>query len=726
MTFDSLKQNISTIRNLINSNKLTESFSRLESIAYEENNFNILDSLKLFKQTYGYLIHYFMQGANDPSRVDVFKNIKLSLLDICDELLFERQIAESSAIFFSTARICRHRKISFNTLWHQLNENSEKISLMAECDSIDKELYLEKDSLWRQFFDYIWTQRFNKDLCDEILQSLKSEKADRELINLAISAMTLSLLGSFDKFKYQTLLDIYDTTDNDTIAAMAMVGIVLATERHSIRINEDKGLLDRLGVWQDSLITYSRLKTVIKEIIRTRDTDRVTAKMRDEVIPELMKLRPDMLKKMRDSAMDFETGMLDNNPEWEEMLEKNGIADKMRELTEMQSEGADLLMVTFSNLKGFPFFQNTSSWFMPYSSTNPAISMNPDFLKSLDAIFSLGANICDSDKYSLVLAFSTMAEQQRNLMFGQFEQQLSQIAQETNDRLVKQSDKKFSITAVSFIRELYRFFKLFRRKTEFDDPFIRPLNFLSLPVIGEMLADDDVLSVVGEFYFKRGFYREALDLFKTMEQNYSADHTYWEKVGYAFQSIKEYDKALDAYNKSSLLSEPGQWLLNRIAHVNKKLGNFKAAAEFYAKALDNDPDNVSLLMNTGNSLLECGNPGRALGFYYHADYLDPDNIKIKRAVAWGELVSGNFEKSSQLYEKILQSSLLAPEHIDLLNAGHAKLAAGVIDDAISLYRKAYKLDPAKFEQDFTSDYQILRNLNIDDLTLTLILESLLQ
>ena len=52
--------------------------------------------------------------------------------------------------------------------------------------------------------------------------------------------------------------------------------------------------------------------------------------------------------------MDFESGMLENNPEWEEMLEKNGLADKMRELTEMQSEGADLMMVTFSNLKGFP------------------------------------------------------------------------------------------------------------------------------------------------------------------------------------------------------------------------------------------------------------------------------------------------------------------------------------------------------------------------------------
>ena len=70
-------------------------------------------------------------------------------------------------------------------------------------------------------------------------------------------------------------------------------------------------------------------------------------------MPELMKMRPDIIKTMQDlndSPADIESALLENNPEWEERLEKSGITRKMQELSEMQNDGADLLMVTFPTL----------------------------------------------------------------------------------------------------------------------------------------------------------------------------------------------------------------------------------------------------------------------------------------------------------------------------------------------------------------------------------------
>ncbi len=696
---------------------------KLISIAKEVNNYHVIDALKKYRQTYGYMLHYFINGANDPSRNEVFMQTKIGVLELCDELIYDMEMSESSDVYYSTARICRHGKLDFSNIWSSLEDILFKESLNKETGYSDSTAAYEKDSILRQLFDFLWTSRFNNELGSKVSNKILESNITENISCYAVSALVISLLVAYDRYKFVSLLDIYDNTESESIAATALVGIVLVCERYSDRIETDKNIIARMSLWQDSLITYSRLKTVIKEIIRTRDTDRVTAKMRDEVIPGLMKLRPDMLNRMRNSITDFETGMLENNPEWEEMLEKNGIADKMRELTEMQSEGADILMVTFSNLKNFPFFQNVNSWFLPFDTSNPAISLPQDSVNQLNKIMSIGANMCDSDKYSLVFALGTMPKPQRDMMFGQFEQQMNQITEENLEKLSNTSNTDFTRYSVIFIRELYRFFKLYRRKGEFTDPFIQPLDFLSMPVIGNIIAGDEIISVVGEFYFKRGYYKEALELFSVMEQSFASDHTYWEKVGYAFQCMKQYENALDAYTKSSLLSDPGQWLLMRLAHVNKRLGNFNDAAAYYVKALKNDSDNISLLMNAGNTILETGDIQGALKHYYHADYIDSENIKIKRAIAWAELMSWNFTKSAQVYDKIFSGKITIPDAVDYLNYGHVLLAMGKMNEAVDMYRKSDTLDSMNFEEAFNADRKVLTKLGIDDTTQSLLLEA---
>lgn len=721
MTLESLKDKISEVKRCLDENRVIESFDLLEKISQEEGNFQASDSLKSLRQTYGYMIHYLIEGLDDPTRQDVYDSTVRSLREICDNLLIDKLSIESPSLYYSTSRICKHRNNSFDNIWHRIIEIDANIDLALAADSVPESLYVDKDNLMHQLFDIVWTERNNKELCAALTDKVNLPSTEKSLALYLISALTLSLLGVYDRDKMLSLIEIYDNALSEEIAAHSLVGIVMALRRHGKRIYSDKNVLNRLKLWQDSLVTYSRLRGVIKEIIRTRDTDRVAAKMRDEVIPELMKMRPDMLKKMRNSAMDFESGMLENNPEWEEMLEKNGLADKMRELTEMQSEGADLMMVTFSNLKGFPFFNGVSSWFMPFDMNNPAIKMDKESRKPLETVFSLGSGMCDSDKYSLVFAFSAMPEQQRKMMLGQFEQQLSQMMENASDRLEKQSNPEFNAAAVVFIRELYRFFRLFRRKEEFDDPFKDPFNFLELPVIGEMMADEEIITIIGEFYFKRGYYDEALELFKAIEDSKKDDPSYWEKVGFAHQSLKQYDKALEAYHKSELLGEPGQWLLKKLAFINKKLGNYREAAEYYSKSLSSDPDNVSLIMNTGNALSESGDLQGALHSYYHANYINPDNPKIWKAIAWTEFLAANLNKSTSYYDKILLSS---PEPIDFLNAGHVKLASKKMKEAISLYKKSAENNIKDFEASFLADTDTLSNAGIDKLTQHLILDSI--
>ena len=57
----------------------------------------------------------------------------------------------------------------------------------------------------------------------------------------------------------------------------------------------------------------------------------------------------------------------DKNPDWEEAIEKSGLGDKLREMNELQLEGADVYMSTFAGLKSYPFFREVHNWFYPFT-----------------------------------------------------------------------------------------------------------------------------------------------------------------------------------------------------------------------------------------------------------------------------------------------------------------------------------------------------------------------
>ena len=88
----------------------------------------------------------------------------------------------------------------------------------------------------------------------------------------------------------------------------------------------------------------------------------------------MMKISPSIYKKMKQDELMNDMNSLDKNPEWQEILEQSGIADKLKELNDLQLEGADVFMSTFSGLKSFPFFKEAANWFRPFNTEYTAFS----------------------------------------------------------------------------------------------------------------------------------------------------------------------------------------------------------------------------------------------------------------------------------------------------------------------------------------------------------------
>lgn len=713
-----------TAREMLSALHLTEAMDMIEAMGRETNALKELDELARIRETYGFMMHYMEQGMADPDRRRMHKEMVENLRSLADSILRLARSVSEPDFYSSQLRLVNLRKERIPALIAEYSSALAESSLAELAGNEDDAPRRKKEAVLERLFSVVFTSIGDTDDYRMITESIGKGNMDHDFDMQMASAMTLALLCYYDRRKFSSLLDIYENAvgANHLLAARSLVGIVLVMSRHTRRITDDDALMARLSLWQDSIDTYRNLRETIRAIISTRDTDRVTSKMKDEVIPELMKMRPDIMRKLGEIQSDPEAALSENNPEWEEMLDKSGLTKKMQELSEMQSDGADLMMVTFSNLKQFAFFRSACNWFMPFSVANSALSsMNAEMKAMVERLMEMSGTVCHSDMYSLALALAQMPQAQRDMIGAQFSQQLSQLKEEAKDRSLHSSVPEFDTEVVKSVRDLYRFFKLFRSHADFQNPFDNPLDFMSLPVVGGMMAEDEVLRLIGEFYFKRGYYREALPVFESLAQSNPEEAALHEKTGFCHQQLKNYGKAMEAYSKAELLHTPGPWLLKKIAIVAKRMGDYRKASEYYSRALENDPENLTLIMSAGHSELESGNIAGALAHYYHANYLNPDDLRIIRALGWLELLNRNFDKSVSYYARIPEADATAS---DRLNRGHALYLAGKVRDAVVQYRMATGDNPAAFISAFEADISTLQSLGVDNREAHILLDAL--
>ncbi|ROT08416.1 tetratricopeptide repeat protein [Muribaculaceae bacterium Isolate-037 (Harlan)] len=682
----------------------------------------IADSLNRLEDTYKYMIHYLIEGYQDNGRNDVLSGIKDELHSLNDRLLRDAVIKDSSDIYSSTKRFINIRKENLKSLINEIHQIYPEYLLAGGTDSA--RVFQKKfDDTLSAIFNFIWTMFGEKHLdynllSDEVINSDLPFSYKAQII----SALMLGNLSFYDRNALTALIDIYEADINQKISARALVAILIVVAANPERVKTDAKIRTRLSLWQDSIITYQRLREVIMNIIRTRDTERISAKMQNEVLPELMKLRPEILHKLKDISEESDMEMLDVNPEWEELLNKNGIGDKLKELTEMQLEGGDVMMVAFSNLKSFPFFNTVSNWFLPFSIQHNEISDALNNLGGLTDMLDMEGVMCNSDKYSFAFSLGKLPEEQRKMMTEKMNGQMEQLKEAIADRNLKSSVPEFDSEVTRYVRDIYRFFKLFREKDDFNDPFSNPLDFQSLPYIKDILTEMEMVNLVGEFYFKRGYYKEALPMLMLMEKENPADHLIFQKIGYCYSCLGNMAEAIKWYRKAELFNPDSKWLIKQLAVTYKILGRFDEAAEYYTKALNSDPENYSLLMSAANSLLENGDTASAITHYYHADYIRPDKPATLRALAWAEMINRNFEKSIAAYSRIVDLGIASSQ--DHLNAGHSYFLAGNFKMAVKCYReslnsKEFNID--KFESSISEDLPYIINAggNASDLNLVI-------
>ncbi len=670
---------------------------------------------------YRSMLQYLDASMTDPERPIHTRAITRLVLRAIDLLDYTYRTPEESGGYFAAVRMGEMDK-------------ADPLSLLRQAAVAAKEGRLNPQ-LNSKVFDAVWTipllseannsQRL-KNLITQLMDTIPSpdntDQADRRALALLVTtALTLGSLEYFDSDKLLLLIHAA-YSDDVALAARAIAGVFLIVATHPKRVSMEKEAADALTIFADNTDMRNALQETMILVAKARDTDRVTAKIQKNIMPRLNEIQSDIRKRFGDiqSMADFTAD--DLNPQWEEMLSDSKITEPLEEITEMQSNGEDVMMAAFARLKNFDIFRDAAGWFTPFYLTHSCLTSRlDDSEKSLFNVFcETHSMLCDSDKYSIALALSTIPQSARSMMTTQLESQFEALRQQAKASLGDNLKPTLHSEIMLYLRSMIRFFRLYRNNAGLTDPFIFPNPDALGPFTG-MLATKENHDRLGYFYFKNGYWEEALTQFTATLSDTASQHSpkTLSMTGYAFQRLNRMKEALEYYDRASMASTtPDTWLLRKLAWVHRKLGHNTQAAVYYRQLLNMNADNAELNTLLANALYDAGDYQGALKLYYKVEFLAKDGRRTLRPVAWCELMTGQTDKARDTYKRLLSIEDTDREDLltaDLINAGHVEFVSGRYNDALRLYAKGMSLTKSRenYLQLLRADIPILSRLTSD-------------
>ncbi|MCQ2251612.1 MAG: tetratricopeptide repeat protein [Bacteroidales bacterium] len=635
--------------------------------------------LQMVEETYKLMLKYTIEGMHDPNRDAIYRQLQVSLIMMAD-----------------TVRNAQYRRYVPNEIFNQSHKDMPA-SLNSDDDvSAWFHYVLRADSLPSQ------AEQSLMDACNNDSLPFTSKC-------LLVSCLTLSCLLCFDIRKYRLMAQFY-LKGEAQVWQRAIVGIAVV----SYFFNKRLRLYPEADVIVKSLISdpkfMQRYQATIIQLIRAIDTDKITKKLNEEIIPQVSSL-PGIKNKMKSDSLSIDN-LDDKNPDWHEYIEENKeLFDKLADVSKLQMEGGDVFLNTFAQLKNYDFFRKIENWFMPFTTSNKVI-------KDLQAQFGNGGFnyakfaeslisapfICNSDKFSFCLSIVMMPESQRNTFGKYLNSGLGEMAEVTKeDQLLHREEFSYKYL-VQYIQDLYRFFKLNILGREFIDIFDKGFSPSGTILFDRTFSSAKEKRKVGEFFFSSDYYRQAFDIFKQISTE-APNFEIFQKMGYSAQKAGDIELALDSYLKAQLYESDQPWNLKKVGWCYRKLKNPAKALEFYRMAEAKEPDNLSISTSIGRCLLEMENYEEALKYYFKVEFLDEKNTKVFRPIAWCCYEVGKYEQSLKYCKRIPEGELI-PE--DLVLAGHICRMMGNVRDAVDYYRKAISMkdfDIQKLEDAIISDYK---------------------
>jgi len=724
---------------LISEKKIKESLDILQDMIDVSSLGDLNDEYNNIVQTYRNMLSYTIEGINDPERPKVYLKLIQSILRLTDRL---RQDILSRYSGWHTYWVMQETLKEQKLAGKSLVETVDDLIFKSELDewlkngnvadsNPESEGSLRHKQLIRRIYNHLWLTDYYGDAEESLLRIIAgSGKFQWFETSLFVSAITLSSFRVFQPEKLFHLAGFYEK-GQEKIMERALSGLILSLHYFNNRILFYPEITSKLIELSKNKSFREHCRIIVLQTIRSRETENLSKKLHEEILPKVAKLKPRIEEKLDLDNILPKDKYSDKNPDWSDMFsESDEIFKTMEELTKLQMEGADVYMSAFANLKHFDFFRDLQNWFVPFHPDHEIINeiFNDEVLgpgtNELAEALDKTPFICNSDKYSLILNLKFLPASQKSMMLKVFRMELDGLQQMEETESGSDLFRNFRTNVTQYLQDIYRFFKLSPYRKEFEDLFSGKLDIYNSEFFRMTCNYGEAEAGLADYFFSKNYFADALELFLRQAKEKSDDSQLYEKIAFCYQQEEKFDEALKFYQRAELI-ERKVWTLKKIGLCLRRLGREEEALDYYLQAGTLDPDDLHTTIMTGHCYLDLRDYEAALRHYFRVEYKDPGNIKILRPIAFCYLALGRFEESTKYFDRLSTGKLTAH---DFINKGHLALAQDRKKEAVDFYRmciESGQMSKEEFMKTMEEDKSLLLSLGVNPEDLPILLDYLL-
>ena len=560
------------------------------------------------KNDYRLMQDAMMRGLRDDKIDEVYDDIMRKVYGASLDVLIEEKVKKYSS--FAHARASAQQTEAHpDAVRTVLEAYVQDMAMMAFEPENTRKAKMEKltadhHAYMKQLFNALlvapmWNDRRAADFADLLL----SPTIDRDDALLLVSAVMLAAMNVNDPYKWDMLAEVYVRATDKVLKMRALVGWVLSLPFDPRGPRLFPFVQERIKAMLADKTTLKQMLDMQMQMLFCCNADADNEEIQRNIMPTLIKntnlqmTRLGIVEKEDDPMKDI----MDPNTAERDMEE---MERKYRKMMDMQKQGSDIYFGGFSKMKTFPFFYDLCNWFAPFNAAHPALGAVRERLAGSTFLNNLMENgpFCDSDKYSFALAIAQIMDR----MPDNIKEMLNSDA--TFGPTVSKDDQEDpAYICRSYLQSLYRFFRLYRSKRDFLNPFILDeledndgnALFMSYKLLACPEMEENAVALCG-FLLKRKMMREIMSMAICYKSSQNPrlvrflalvpmTDGKWQEAYDLFASVPE-----DQHTEESLRG---------MAHCCMSLKRFGEAVAIYRRLLAMHPDSFSYQLNLAVCLM---------------------------------------------------------------------------------------------------------------------------
>lgn len=560
------------------------------------------------KNDYRLMQDAMMRGLRDDKIDEVYADIMRKVYGAGLDVFIEEKVKKYSS--FAYARVSAQQTEAHpDAVRTVLEAYVQDMAMMAFEPENTRKAKMEKltadhHAYMKQIFNALlvapmWNDRRAADFADLLL----SPTIDRDDALLLVSAVMLATMNVNDPYKWDMLAEVYVRATDKVLKMRALVGWVLSLPYDPRGPRLFPFVQERIKAMLADKTTLKQMLDMQMQMLFCCNADADNEEIQRNIMPTLIKntnlqmTRLGIVEKEDDPMKDI----MDPNAAERDMEE---MERKYRKMMDMQKQGSDIYFGGFSKMKTFPFFNDLCNWFAPFNAAHPALGAARERLAGSTFLNNLMENgpFCDSDKYSFALAIAQIMDR----MPDNVKEMLNSDAT-LGPTVSKEEQENPAYICRSYLQSLYRFFRLYRSKRDFLNPFILDeledndgnALFMSYKLLACPEMEENAVALCG-FLLKRKMMRELMSMaicFKSSQNPrlvrflalVPMTDGKWQEAYDLFASVPE-----DQHTEESLRG---------MAHCCMSLKRFGEAVAIYRRLLAMHPDSFSYQLNLAVCLM---------------------------------------------------------------------------------------------------------------------------